>query len=150
MPNPRPAVTSANFTAAAALGALTARLAESGHDQGVERDVQGGEPVQDGRRAETSLEVPLDRLRSPQGFGGDDFGAGGAAAAVAMAWIEAVVEAVVFGFMTRMRLTLQRFGGFHGMDSRFRAAERSYGHWPGQEIAAIQLSSPDELPTKTR
>ncbi|GGW02843.1 hypothetical protein GCM10010500_61200 [Streptomyces nigrescens] len=60
----------------------------------------------------------------------------GAAAAVAVARIEAVMEAVVFGFMTRMRMTLQRFGGFHRMDSRFRAAERSYGHWHRQEIAA--------------
>ncbi|GAB7030176.1 hypothetical protein JCM4914_16370 [Streptomyces platensis subsp. malvinus] len=63
----------------------------------------------------------------------------GAAAARAVARIEAVMEAVVFGFMTSRRMTLPRFGGFHRMDSRFRAAERSYGHWHRQGIAATGL-----------
>ncbi|BDM71385.1 hypothetical protein HEK616_48720 [Streptomyces nigrescens] len=63
----------------------------------------------------------------------------GAAAAMAVARIDAVMEAVVFGFMTSMRMTLQRFGGFHRMDSRFRAAERSYGHWHRQGIVASGL-----------
>ncbi|GAA2693403.1 hypothetical protein GCM10009864_80210 [Streptomyces lunalinharesii] len=67
----------------------------------------------------------------------------GAATAVAVARIEAVMEAVVFGFMTRMRMTLQRFGGFHRMDSRFRGAERSYGHWHRQEISGKEVAPRD-------
>ncbi|GAO11221.1 beta-galactosidase [Streptomyces lydicamycinicus] len=72
----------------------------------------------------------------------------GAAAVVAVARIEAVMEAVVFGFMTRMRMTLQRFGGFHRMDSMFRAAERSYGHWHRQGIGARSVVAGDLRGTK--